>query len=290
MEIQEIRSFLSVARHKSFSGAAVSLGYSQSAVTVHIQNLERELDCHLFDRLGKSVTLTDKGNEFYPHAVRILQALQEAQDSVRSEEEVSGKLRIGVIDSICSAKLPDLLEKYHRSYPLVGLSVTTDTPAILLDLLRHNRLDCVYLLDEKQREPWMLKAFEREEPILFAASASHPAVDGKSHRIEDLISYPFVLTEKEASYRKVLDRELLLRQKTIDPIFECNNTDLILNMVRNRMGITFLPRYSLQSAVACGDIAIIEVPDIQISVWQQMIYHKDKWVNRPMGALFDLFD
>lgn len=290
MEFQEIRSFISVARHKSFSGAASSLGYSQSAVTVHIQNLEKELDCHLFDRLGKSVTLTDKGTEFYPHAVEVLHALQEAQDSIRSEDEISGKLRVGVIDSICSAKMPDLLQRYHEKYPLVSLSVTTDTPAILLDLLRHNRLDCVYLLDEEQREPWMLKAFQWEEPILFAAASSHPVVDGKSHVMKDLLPYPFVLTEKEASYRKVLDRELLERHEAIDPIFECNNTDLILNMVRNGMGVTFLPRYSLESALQSGDLALIEVSDIQVSIWQQMIYHKDKWVNRPMHALFDLVE
>ena len=68
MEIRQLLTFIRVVQFQSFSKAADSLGYSQSAVTIQIKNLEQDLNTHLFDRVGKRVTLTPEGERFLPYA------------------------------------------------------------------------------------------------------------------------------------------------------------------------------------------------------------------------------
>jgi DNA-binding transcriptional LysR family regulator len=328
MEIQELTTFVSVAQYNSFSRAAAHLGYSQAAVTIQIRHLEDELDVRLFDRLGKKISLTSHGKVFYEHAVRILNDLAAAKDAVRQDELLTGSLMLGTIDSLCSSVLPAILQEYHRRYPGVSISVTTDTPNVLLDMLQNNVLDIVYLLDEELNDPRWVKVLDARESAVFAAaagyvpdmklisvkaenkskikeitdnhiedskkaerqkdSAKQEVCHNRYYTVEQLLQYPFILTEKDASYRRVLDSMLLLRHQEINPCFESNNTDLILNMVRQQTGITFLPEYAIARDLAEGTIVRLEVPDLQIHVWRQLIHHKDKWVNREMDAFFRL--
>lgn len=288
MEIREVRTFVAVAQYGSFSRAAAHLGYSQAAVTIQMKQLEQKLGVVLFDRIGKGVHLTNSGERFYPHAVQILNDMSLAQEAVQEDSTLTGTLKIGTIDSLCAAVMPRLLESYHRRCPQVKVSVVTDTPSLLLDLLQSNALDVLYLSDEALSDPRFVKVLETEEPVVFAAAKGHALADGRPHRLEELLPHPFILTEKDASYRRVLDYTLQLRGQTIEPVLQCNNTDLVLKMVRNYKSLTFLPRYTLQEDAAGGMIEEIEVEDLSISIWRQVIYHKDKWVSREMRQFFDM--
>ena len=288
MELREIRSFVAVAQYGSFSRAAGHLGYSQAAVTIQMKQLEQKLGVVLLDRIGKGVHLTNSGERFYPHAIRILNDLSLAQEDLQEETQLTGSLKIGTIDSLCAAVLPQLLERYHRRCPLVKVSVVTDTPQLLLEMLQSNALDVVYLSDEPLADPRFRKVLEVREPVVFAAASGFALADGRPHKLEELLAQPFVLTEKDASYRRVLDYTLQLQKRSIEPVLQCNDTDLLLKMVRGGMGITFLPRYALREEAARGSIEEIEVEDLSLSIWRQVIYHKDKWVSREMHQLFEL--
>ena len=84
MELRQLATFIRVAQFKSFSRAAESLGYSQSAVTVQIRQLEEELDTRLFDRMGKRIALTDTGERFLSHACDVMNQVNQARMSVTS--------------------------------------------------------------------------------------------------------------------------------------------------------------------------------------------------------------
>ena len=79
MELRQLATFIRVAPFKSFSRAAESLGYSQSAVTVQIRQLEEELDTRLFDRMGKRIALTDTGERFLSHACDVMNQVNQAR-------------------------------------------------------------------------------------------------------------------------------------------------------------------------------------------------------------------
>ena len=97
MEVRQLNTLIRAAQFQSFSKAAESLGYSQSAVTVQIKALEEELGVRLFDRMGKRIALTDTGERFLSHACDVMNQVNQARMSVTSTAELHGSLHIGTI-------------------------------------------------------------------------------------------------------------------------------------------------------------------------------------------------
>ena len=127
MELRTIQTFLHVAELHSFSQAARELGYSQSAVSSQIAQLENELGTPLLDRVGKTVRLTQAGETFMGYARTLLTTAQQAQAALQPAQQIQGRLRIALADSVCSAFLPDLLQRYHALCPQVELVLRTAT-------------------------------------------------------------------------------------------------------------------------------------------------------------------
>lgn len=131
MEFREISTFLQVAQHQSFSKAAKQLGYSQAAVTIQIKQLEGELGVHLFDRIGKQISLTHQGQIFYQYAVAIQKDLEQARSAVSDSSSLNGKLCLGTIES--SAPL---------SFRICCPNITGSTQRSPSALLRIHRMFC----------------------------------------------------------------------------------------------------------------------------------------------------
>lgn len=289
MELREINTFLQIAQYQSFSKAARQLGYSQAAVTIQIKQLESELGVHLFDRLGKQISLTHQGEIFYKHAITIMRDADAARDAVAGTETLSGDLCIGTIESICAAIMPDLTAEYHRRYPDVRLRIITDSPDVLLSRMNENEIDIVYLLDKRLYDPRWNKTLEIPEENVFVTTADHPlAQAGRELAIDDVLQYPFLLTEKDASYRYILDQYLAACDRYIHPFLEIGNTAFIVQMLHRTSGITFLPRFTVQQELAEGSLVALPISRFYMQTWRQVFYHKDKWVSREMQAFLAL--
>ena len=102
MELRTVNTFLHIAELHSFSRTARQLGYSQSAVSSQIAQLEAELGTPLYDRVGKTVRLTDAGQTFLGYARTLLETAQQAQAALQPAQQVRGSLRIALADSVCS--------------------------------------------------------------------------------------------------------------------------------------------------------------------------------------------
>ena len=176
MELRTIETFLKVAELKSFSRAAKKLGYSQSAVTMQVQQLERELGARLFDRVPRGALLTDQGRAFALRAREVLDAAARAAASVAADadqlpELVRGTLRIGSAESISTALLPELIVRFHRLYPRVEVVVRTARREQLIDGLRDGSLDVVLTMENKFSAAGLSRTLLRQEEIVFVAPA-----------------------------------------------------------------------------------------------------------------------
>ena len=284
MEFRELSTFLQVAKLQSFSKAAKVLGYSQAAVTIQIKQLEQELGVHLFDRIGKQTSLTHQGSVFYDHAASIMRDIAQAKDAVSHPQKLNGHLCIGTIESICASLFPSLLTEYHKLHPEVNISIRTDSPDQLLEQINGNQLDLVYFMDKRVYDVKWEKVLEEPEEIVFAATADHPlAQRSEPLSLDDVLSYPMVVTEKNASYRLILEQYLAAMGKSLQPYLEIGNTDFILQFLKQNTGITFLPRFTVEKAVSEGYLRILSVKKFSIRTWRQILYHKDKWVTREMA-------
>lgn len=291
MEFREISTFLQVAQYQSFSKAARHLGYSQAAVTIQIKQLEQELGVHLFDRIGKQISLTHQGQVFYRYAVSIRNDLEQAKNAVSDPSTLSGKLCLGTIESICASIFPDLLAEYHRLHPEVTISIVTDSPGVLLDRMNENTIDIVYLLDRRIYDNRWCKTLEEPEENIFVASPDHElALVKRELELDEVLRFPFFLTEKDASYRHMLEQYLASINRSVKPFLEIGNTEFIIHMLLKNTGISFLPKFTVQRELQQKQLTALNVRGFQMQTWRQIFYHKDKWVTREMQEFLRLAD
>ena len=291
MEFREISTFLQVAQYQSFSKAARHLGYSQAAVTIQIKQLEQELGVHLFDRIGKQISLTHQGQVFYQYAVSIRNDLEQAKNAVSDPSTLSGKLCLGTIESICASIFPDLLAEYHRLHPEVTISIVTDSPGVLLDRMNENTIDIVYLLDRRIYNNRWCKTLEAPEENIFVASPDHElALAKRELELDEVLRFPFFLTEKDASYRHMLEQYLASINRSVKPFLEIGNTEFIIHMLLKNTGISFLPKFTVQRELQQKQLTALNVRGFQMQTWRQIFYHKNKWVTREMQEFLRLAD
>lgn len=288
MELRTVTTFLRVAELQSFSKAAEQLGYSQAAVTVQIKQLEEELGTQLFERIGKHIKLTEHGIQFIAHAQKLLKTAQEAKTFIRDDSKPSGKLRIGVVESLAISVLPPILLEFNKQCPLVEASIHTGLITELFDMVRQNDVDILFFLDKKTDCSEWVKLFERPEPIIFVASSSHPFAGKDKIPLNKILAEPFVLTEQGISYRYDLEQMLAARDLEIRPFLETGNTDIIVKMLLNHVGLSFLPQYVVQNEINTGRLSVINVEHPRIQMWSQLVYHKNKWVTSQMRCFIDL--
>ncbi len=288
MEIRNIKTFLRVAELQSFSNAAEQLGYSQAAVTVQIKQLEQELGTNLFERIGKHIKLTDNGIRFIPYATNLLKAAQDAKNFINGDEHPIGRLRIGVMESLFSNVMPPVLLEFRKLCPAVETSAHTGLISKLFDMIRQNDIDILYFLEKRVYFPEWVKVIEKPEPIIFVSSSAHPFAKKKQVSLKKILAEPFILTEKEGSYRYALDQMLAARGLELHPFLEAGNTDVIAQMLLNSPNLSFLPQYVVQKYIDSGELSVIHADMPPIQMWHQLIYHKNKWITPQLKIFINL--
>ena len=276
MELRTINTFLHIAELHSFSRAARELGYSQSAVSSQIAQLEAELGTPLFDRVGKTVRLTDAGLTFQDYARTLLATAQQAKAALQPAREVRGTLRIALADSVCSTFLPDLL------------LLRTATADEMLQWLSSNEVDLAYTLDQPILQPNLVLAFNELEPICMVAPPNHPLARQEVVTLEELAKQEFLLTERGMSYRDALDQCMDAHHLALKPYIELGSAAMLAEMVERGMGLSFLPEYIVRNELAAHRLAHLNVPECQISMHRQLFYHRDKWLTPQMKAFIEL--
>lgn len=287
MDINALNIFIEVAEHKSFTRAGEKLGYSQPTVSFQIKQLEKELGVQLFDRIGHTVNLTDAGRDALNYAQKICQMSQEMALGADQRREPRGVLRIGMPDSLSSPLIVQAFGRFRTRYPKVLLHIITDDTAGVLRLLDHNEVDLVCTMDVPVYDTSYIIADEEKVGVHVVASAKNPLAKRERVAVEELLSYPFLLTEKGMSYRRLLDEHLARQEVEIQPVLEMGNADLICRLVEEDMGLSLLPAYVTEEAVRRGTVVRLNVDDFQGAVWKQILYRRDKWVSLPMQAMID---
>lgn len=288
MEFRQLETFVRVVQMESFTKAADSLGYSQAAVTVQIQLLEKELNVRLFDRMRKRVALTPQGQMLLEHAYAILHEVKQAAEAMQADQPLSGTLRVGTIASLCYAKLPPILHYLRTVHPQVAVRIVTASPEELIAQMERNEVDLVYILDDARYSNTWYKAMEKREEVVLVASPSLRLNTQKPIPVEELARLPFFLTEPDANYRLALDRYLAAHRLVVQPVIESTNTEFIIRMLEQNAGVSVLPLYTVRDSVAAGRLQILTVPGLNITMYRQIFLHKDKWRTREMEEFIRL--
>lgn len=287
MEIRNLNTFILVAETGSFTRAAEDLGYTQSTVSFQIRQLEEELNCVLFDRFSRNISLTEAGKQLLAHANKICHGVEELKESFSRKEEPEGIVRIVSADSICEKMMLLNYGNFYARYPKVKLEFSTAITDEMFKKLYHHEADVMFTLDNHVYREDFTIVHEAPVPLHFVASADFPLAGRKHLKIGELVNYPFLLTEWGMSYRKILDDQLAEMSLQIDPVLETTRTDIITSSLLNVPAISFLPDFVTEQRVREGELVYLDVDEFEPVIWKQLIHHKDKWLSSTMMAFLD---
>ena len=286
MDLKNIRTFIYVAELANFTKAAELLGFSQSTVSFQIKQLENELNVKLFERINHTVKLTEQGRGFLKYAHEMDKLTQEMAVQLREEKEITGHIRVAMADSLC-VLFGERLEQFWLRNPKISLKVVAAGTEEMIRLLNHNEVDLVFTLDNHIYDTEYHILREEKINTHFVAAFGFPLADGRPISIYDIIKYPFLLTEKGMSYRRLMDERLAALSLEVHSVFETGNTEVICRLVEQGAGCSFFPDYVTEAGVKQGRLVRLLVEDFQIDVWKQLICHRDKWISPQMEAVME---
>ncbi len=284
MEIRNLITFVQVAELNSFTKAAQTLGYSQSTISFQIKQLEKELDCLLFERINHTISLTEKGRELLEYAQKISHLTEEFKENIFNSNEISGHVHIVTPDSICEMMMTKNYHDFYQHYPKISLKFSTADTDDMFRILDHNEADVIFTLDSHVYHQDYVIAKEERINTHFVTSVSSPYANTKNLSIKDIINEPFILTEKKMGYRRVFDETLAQMSLEITPVMEIGRTDLITYSLEKGIGISFLPDFVTEQKVCEGTLCYLDICDFEIDIWKQLIYHKNKWMSKHFDA------
>lgn len=258
MELHQLRYFCAVADAGSFSRAAEQSHVSQPSLSQQILKLEDELGTRLFDRLGRSVRLTEAGQTFLPRARSVLRELEAARgDVVEQKDSIGGSVTIGVIPTVAPYFLPQRLASFSRKFPQVRLTVVEDITPVLLEQLRAGKIDLAILA-------LPLKGHEFDAAALFterffaALPVSHKLATRPALSLKEFRAEPFLLLRDGHCFRDsaiaACDRARLRPQV----IFESGQFSSLLSMVGAGMGISIVPEMAIDKRYRCRYVRIAD--------------------------------
>ena len=286
MEVRNLVTFLKVTELKSFSRAAEALDYSQSAVTVQIQQLERELGVQLFDRIGKTVSITQYGKDFVSYARDVVSAIARASAFASSDSELSGTVRVGTLNSLLTASFSDIVPLFHERFPHVQINLHAGNIASITEMLVKNELDIIYTLDAQIFDTQFVKVFEEQEDVVVVTNAENPLAERSDVHLADLVSHPFILMNHGNPYRDQFDRELARQDLSVEPFLELESDTLALKLIReNPEYLSVLPRYTARRRAEEGRLVILPVADCHMEQWSQLVHHRDKVLTPQIRAM-----
>ena len=287
MTITQLSTFLQIVEMNSFSTAANSLGYAQSTVTTQIKQLEDELGCTLFERLGKTISLTASGERLIPYAEKMLQLERDILLDVTDEENPAGVLKLGVSESLCIDRLPRILIEFNRNNPRTEIRIQFVTHEIIPDLLQKGTLDLVYTLNPLFKDERVKIVHRKREKLGFYASPDHP-VAKKPIYAENLKDVPLLLTGHGCNFRHMLVSYLESLGVTPKIALETDSKEILKQFAINGLGVTFIPDMTAEAETKNGKLKRLTWKGCDFPIYSQVLIHKDKHKNKAINSLVEM--
>jgi DNA-binding transcriptional LysR family regulator len=250
MDASDLRMFEAVVRVGNITRASALLNTVQSNVTARIRSLEEELGVALLHRHPRGVSPTIAGQKLLPYAMRFAQLLEEARSAVCEQSTPHGKLVFGILETTAAMRLPPVVARYKRDFPEVDIAIRTGTTEELIDGVLQHKLEGAFVAGHVNHHELIEEVMFPEELLLIGAAAT-PPMDGltSAHPTELLV------LKSGCSYRNQLEAILTSRGILNFRILELGTIEAIVGLASAGIGISLLPRISVERAVSEGRIS-----------------------------------
>jgi len=256
MEFNQLRYVCAIAETGSFSRAAEHCHVAQPSLSQQVLKLEEDLNAKLFDRLGRSVRLTEAGRAFLPHARSILQQMEAARSGVEDKRtDVRGSVAVGVIPTIAPYLMPGYTAAFTKRYPEARLRILEETTPVLVESLRDLSIDLAVLALPLRHKEFDLFPL-RTEPLFAVLPKDHPKAGAKSLALKDLRGESFVMLRDGHCFRGLTIAVCARARVTPRIAFESGQFSSLLAMVAAGVGVTLAPEMAIDRNADCRYVRI----------------------------------
>src|SRR5947208_681228 len=242
VELRHLAALEALARTGSFGGAARALGYSQSAVSQQIAQLEKVVGQRLVERPGgpRPVSLTDAGRLLLRHADSIVAQLEAAQADMEAlAEGAAGPLRVGIYQSVGARLLPPLLHRFSEKWPRVEIQLREEADdAELLRLVERGELDVAFGDLPLEEGPFELVELIRDPYVLLVAADSPLAERDAAPSVRELSGLPLIAWRTQSSAEEFLRG----RVPDLNVLFRTDDNGTLVGLVAEGVGAAVVPR------------------------------------------------
>lgn len=270
IELDGLKAFITVADCGSFSQAAARLHLTQPAVSKRIALLESRLGVRLFDRIGRTVNLTQSGRELLSRGREILRGVEDTERAITNlAGETSGRLSLATSHHIGLWRLPPVLKDYSAKYPDVSLDLHfMDSEVAYEQILQGNLELGIITLAPGQHERLESIPVWRDD-LVFMCAPDHRLANEVSVTIEQLSDHAAILPDMSTFTGRIVKRLFDERKLPLHMSMSTNYLETIKMLVSIGLGWSVLPRTMLDA-----DTTMLNVPNVEIYRDLGIIHHK----------------
>lgn len=278
MELKQLQYFMAICEEHHFTRAAEKMGVSPPNISQQIRRLEEELGVLLFDRVGKTIVLTEAGAILHEHGAAVFGHLQQASDAIADLKQMQGgSLSIGVLPGDADHMFT-LLLSFHQTYPTISLSLleTMKVTEQVLDRSIDFGVTIGPVIDERLTS---IPLFHEEFSL--AVSMNDPLATECFIPLNKLNHMKMVMFPPDHQYRKLIDRFCMDKGFTLQPHMVTTTISSLLQMVQSGVGTCVLPRMLLDN-LHNSDIKVVHLRNPTPSQDICLIYRSDRYVGYAM--------
>ena len=261
INFEHYKVFYHVAKNLSFSEAAGQLYITQSAVSQSIKLLEEKLGIKLFFRHTKVVKLTSEGKLLFHHIEQAYNFIQAGEKRINELHNLNeGEVIIGASDTICKYYLLPYFRTFHQLYPKIKIRVINRPSPVCVEMLKKGSVDVsvVNLSDQWENKGFDMRILKEIQDVFIAGKPFLYLKNRKVH-LKELETYPVLLLEKNSTTRDFFDDLMIRHQISIIPEFELGSIDLLIELTKIGLGISFVMQDTVTSAISNDELFKIDI-------------------------------
>lgn len=282
MELRHLRYFEAVARYSHVTRAAAELHIAQPALSKQISQLERELGITLFDRVGRSLRLTEAGEALLPYARAILAQVEEARAAMAERVGLkAGRVSIGAPPTVGAHLLPPLLAAFHQRYPGITLRLHEAGIQSLLDLLEAGLTDLAVVALPVSDELLTVTPL-LNEPLVLIVSPTHPLAGRSEVTMTELRNERWILSPASYELREATLKACRDAGFTPQTVMEGGETETLVRFVVAGLGIALVPALAV---AGFHNVAILTIRDQNLTRSLGLVWRSDRNASPAARAL-----
>jgi DNA-binding transcriptional LysR family regulator len=284
MDFEALKAFLAVSDQESFSLAAARLHLTQPAVSKRVALLENQLGVRLFDRIGRTVNLTEAGRELYSRAAAILADVEDSRRAITNlNGSVSGQLSLATSHHIGLWRLPQVLREYSTRFPAVALDLHfMDSEVAHEEIVQGNLELGIITLAPNPHERLHSTPIWKDQ-LTFVCANDHPLAGSGQVEIDVLAEYPAVLPDMSTFTGRIVKQMFEEKGLSLKTGMSTNYLETIKMLISVGLGWSVLP-HSMLDDTTC----VLNVPDVQIERTLGVIHHVQRSLSNAGNAFINL--